>query len=109
MKSKIAALIVGIVLGSAGTGVAVSGGSTPNPVPRGYGVRFVGLPQLLCVNKRLSESAVGLKSGSLGVFCITNYDVNATDAYYLTLDWSWIKVFTPSGRLAFKAPMVTHR
>ena len=75
----------------------------------GYGVRFVGLPQLLCVNKSLSDSAVGLRAGSIGVVCITNYDANSTDASYLTLDWNWIKVYTPSGRLVPRAPMVTHR
>jgi hypothetical protein len=108
MTARIAMLLMGMVLGGGGTAFAVTGGSTPNPVPRGYGVKFVGVPQVLCANKRISERMVGLPPGSIGVWCYTGFGARKA-AYSVTFDWNWIRVFAPNGRQTYRAPMVTHR
>jgi hypothetical protein len=58
MKGKVATLVAGLVLGSAGTGLAVSS-LDRYEVPRGYIGSFQGFPWLVCANKTLNDASMG--------------------------------------------------
>lgn len=103
MKAKLAALLAGIILGGTGTGLAVTSGA----IPRGHGTKFVGLPNVLCVNKQLGWAWPSAPKGTVAVWCTTAS--NSDPDYGVTFTWDKLSVYSPSGQLVYRARMVTPR
>src|SRR5262245_869639 len=103
MKRVIAALLAGVVLGGAGTGLAVTSRGRYE-VPRGYAGTFTGLPQLLCVNKRLSESnGKWAPSGTVSGFCPVFPKPGVTTAKFeVFFDWKHVTVIGENGVLILR-------
>ena len=86
MKGKVAALAAGVLLGGAGSGLAVTKWQ-PAPVPRGHIATFVDLPDLECFNKPLNLAIPPVSpAGSVAVGCSANTNLNPSDVVVFTRD-----------------------
>lgn len=100
MKWKVAMLVAGLALGSAGTGLSLTTLGRYQ-VPRGYGATFVGLPKLLCLNKRLTDAFPAVPQGTVAVLCAQG--VGTRPSYTVVFEFNRLSVFSPSNELVFTA------
>jgi hypothetical protein len=100
MKAKVAMLIVGAALGSAGTafGVTTLG---RYEVPRGYAGTFQGMPKVACLNKGDRRSARRVPKGRVGVVCFVKS--GGRNDWAVVIEWNRLTVFNPSGRVILRA------
>jgi hypothetical protein len=99
MKGKVAMLLAGLVLGSTGTGLAVTMAGRYE-VPRGYAASFSGMPRVLCLNKRIGEQLGRIPAGTVGVVCITSRTVKPD--YEVEFAWDSLSVYSPTNRLVYR-------
>jgi hypothetical protein len=100
MKWKVAILLTGMALGSAGTALSVTRVS-PYHVPRGYAATFAGLPRLFCLNKPLGEPLAHVPKGTVAVGCLQS--TPARPSYDVIFEFNRLSVLSPSGRVVFRA------
>src|SRR5438067_1615828 len=103
MKRTIAALAAGVALGGTGTALAVTTGTFK--IGHGSAATFTDLPNLFCVNKKISDQIPGMsQAGSVAVICTTSH--NSDPDYTAVFEWNRLSVFYPNGHLALRRRLV---